>query len=85
MIEETPSSDIESYDLPIIDVQEKRRNFSGYQVNQFVTLADLQQGDSSGTTDTDEGTVGNDSDESGATRLNKKIKGLKDKWPSKRS
>jgi len=50
------SSDIGSYGLPVTDVQEKKRNFSGYQVNQFYSLADMQMGDTSGTTETDSAT-----------------------------
>lgn len=79
------SANLEAYRLPVTDTQEARRNFSGYQVNQFVSLADLQQGDSSGTTETDEATDPSRKGEQGYTSLNKKLKGLKDKWPSKRS
>lgn len=39
--------------LPITDVQEKRRNFSGYQVEQYFSLEDILNGDTAGTTDTD--------------------------------
>lgn len=69
MIEGEKSSNIGAYSLPITDVQEKRRNFSGYQVEQFFTLADLQQGDTSGTTETDSAT---DPSDKGYTKINQK-------------
>lgn len=53
MIEGEKSSNIGAYGLPITDVQEKKRNFSGYQVNQYFSLADMQDGDYAGTTETD--------------------------------
>lgn len=53
MIEGEKSSELSAYTLPITDTDEKRRNFAGYQVSQPYTLADMQQGDSSGTTETD--------------------------------
>lgn len=74
MIEGEASANIGNYNLPAIDVQEKRRNFNGYQVNQYFTMADVQQGDTSGTTDTDSVT---DTDRktgfaSGYTKINQK-------------
>lgn len=62
-------TDINSYKLPITDVQEKRRNFSGYQVAQPYSLADIQQGDTSGTTETDSAT---DPSDKGYTKINQK-------------
>lgn len=44
---------IEAYKLPVIDTQESLRNFSGYQVSQPYSLSEIQQGDTSGTTETD--------------------------------
>jgi general stress protein YciG len=71
---------INNYKLPAIDVDESRRNFDGYQVEQFFTMADLQGGDEAGTTDTDYITHkgGNNSyssyngDRSGYTNINRK-------------
>lgn len=62
-------AEIGAYNLPVTDVDEKRRNFSGYQVNQFFTLADIQQGDTSGTTETDSKTASKDG---GYTKINMK-------------
>lgn len=73
MIQGEKSTSMGSYQLPITDVDEKRRNFSGYQVNQYFNLADIQQGDTSGTTDTDSvtDTETNDRGGDGYTRINR--------------
>lgn len=63
------SANIGAYGLPITDVQEKKRNFSGYQVNQYYNLADIQDGDYAGTTETDSAT---DKSAGGYTAINKK-------------
>lgn len=70
MIEGEKSSSIGAYSLPVTDVDEKRRTFSGYQVNQYFTMADLQQGDTSGTTETDSKTDPKGS--GGYTKINQK-------------
>lgn len=69
MLEGEASSKISAFGLPVTDVDEKRRNFNGYQVNQYFTMADLQQGDTSGTTETDSAT---DPDSGGYTKINQK-------------
>lgn len=69
MIQGEQSTNIESFRLKDTDVQEQRRNFSGYQVNQFFTMADLQEGDTSGTTETDSATAKADK---GYTKINQK-------------
>lgn len=77
MIQGEQSTNIESFRLKDTDVQEQRRNFSGYQVNQFFTMADLIQGDSEGTTETDAATAEQEGANSyvkgnGYTRINQK-------------
>lgn len=64
------NTNIESYNLPICDVQTQRRNFPGYSESQVYSLADLQMGDTSGTTDTDSKT--SSQGDEGTTRINKK-------------
>lgn len=44
---------IESYKLPVIDVCHELRNFPGYKENTYFNLADIQEGDTSGATDSD--------------------------------
>lgn len=61
---------IESYKLPVTDVQESRRNFSGYQVSTPYSLEEIQQGDTSGTTETDSKTDKGGS--KGYTKINSK-------------
>lgn len=68
--EETGTTNIESYQLPITDAQESRRNFDGYQVEQYFTLDEIRQGDSAGTTETDSKT--DSSGSGGYTTINKK-------------
>jgi len=63
-------TNIESYRLPVTDTQEARRNFDGYQVEQYFNLADIQAGDTSGTTETDSKTDPKGS--GGYTTINKK-------------
>lgn len=70
MIDGEKSASIGAYSLPITDVQEKKRNFSGYQVEQYYTLADMQDGDYAGTTDTDSKTDTKGS--GGYSKINKK-------------
>jgi len=64
------SYDIDDYGLPVIDVQTQRRNFPGYTESQVYSLADLQMGDTAGTTETDSFTEPKGS--GGYTRINKK-------------
>lgn len=47
----------ESYVLPVIDVDNQRRNFPGYTESQPFSLAEILQGDESGTTETDSKTA----------------------------
>lgn len=63
------SSNINDYKLPIIDVCDQRRNFPGYTEEQVYSLADIQQGDTSGTTETDSKTAPKSG---GYTRINSK-------------
>lgn len=69
---------IENYRLPAIDVQERMRNFNGYQVNQYYTMEEVVQGDTSGTTETDSITDPR-GDPKGYTRINHKS-GTKSQW-----
>lgn len=78
----TGSINIESYKLPVIDTQEARRNFDGYQVEQYFTLDEIRQGDGPGTTETD--SVSDSKGSGGYTSINQK-RGPRDKWPTKRS
>lgn len=48
---------IESYKLPVTDTQRSRRNFEGYEKNQWYNLGELQSGDYAGTTETDSQTA----------------------------
>lgn len=70
MAELEQSSNIDSYNLPATDVCTARRNFPGYSEDTYYTYAELIQGDSSGTTETDSktGTKGS----AGYTRINSK-------------
>ncbi len=53
-IQEGAQSDsIHDYKLPVIDTQEQKRNFPGYEEKQWYTLSELREGDYGGTTDTD--------------------------------
>lgn len=63
------STNIEAFRLKDADVQEVRRNFSGYQVNTYYNLADMQDGDYAGTTETDSAT---EKGVGGYTKINKK-------------
>jgi len=46
-------TDINNYNLPVIDVQTEKRNFPGYSEANYFSLTDIRQGDYSGTTETD--------------------------------
>lgn len=61
------SYQIGSYNLPVCDVQEKKRNFPGYTESQVYTLDELRGGDTSGTTDTDSKT--SSQGDEGSTRI----------------
>jgi len=63
-------NNINSYKLPICDTQEERRNFEGYEKNQWYSLAELQSGDYAGTTDTDSKTESYN--DAGSTSIYKK-------------
>lgn len=58
----------EDYKLPVCDTQTERRNFPGYMEEQFYTLPEIQEGDTSGTTDTDR----DGNTDKGVTKINKK-------------
>lgn len=60
---------IKEYKLPVTDTQTERRNFPGYGESTYFTLADMQQGDTSGTTETDSATG---KSEGGYTKINQK-------------
>lgn len=44
---------IDKYKLPVTDIQRARRNFEGYEKNQWYSLAEIQAGDLGGNTETD--------------------------------
>lgn len=46
-------TEIESYRLPVIDVDTQKRNFPGYAESHFYSLDEIRQGDDSGTTESD--------------------------------
>lgn len=80
---------INSYKLPAMDVQEVRRNFDGYQVQQFFSIEEIQGGDQAGTTDTDSKTEtkkmsysGYNGDRGGYTNINRKSGGPGRNWNS---
>jgi hypothetical protein len=64
------STNIDSYKLPICDTDKQRRNFPGYKESQPYSLVDIQQGDTSGTTESDSKTDSKGS--GGYTRINSK-------------
>ena len=66
---ENKGTKISNYKLPATDVQESLHNFDGYQVEQFFSLEDIRQGDTSGTTETDSKTA---SKSGGYTKINEK-------------
>ena len=70
MKEDSHSTAGAQYNLPICDVDSERRNFPGFTEQEFFTLADIQQGDSSGTTETDSKTDPKGS--GGYTKINSK-------------
>jgi len=76
------SYDIDDYGLPVIDTQTQRRNFPGYTESQVYSLADLQMGDTSGTTETDSATHPQGS--GGYTKINQKS-GPTSRWPNRRT
>lgn len=57
------SKRIQDYKLPIIDVCEEKRNFPGYQKDEYYTLDQIQEGDCSGITETDSQTSGKEDGE----------------------
>lgn len=64
------SSDIQDYNLPVVDVCNARRNFPGYSEDTYYTYAELIQGDTAGTTETDSKTDTKGS--GGYTKINSK-------------
>ncbi|SRR5258708_25862421 len=75
-------TDIESYKLPVVDVDTSRRNYPGYDKQEVYTMEDIQQGDISGTTETDSSTHPQGS--GGYTKINQKM-GKRQHVPIKRS
>ena len=59
------------YELPVTNVNRERRNFEGFEKNQWYTLAELQEAEYAGTTDTDSQTDPQ-GEERGYTPINKK-------------
>ena len=53
----TKDSQLAKYKLPITDVDRARRNFEGYEKNQWYSLGEIQEGDFGGTTETDSKTA----------------------------
>lgn len=49
----TRDTAIDKYKLPATDTQRSRRNFEGYEKNQWYSLGELQSGDYAGNTETD--------------------------------
>jgi hypothetical protein len=78
---------MDNFKLPDHDTQEVRRNFPGYEVETYLTLEDLKQGDHhqerGGMTETDEDTSGQN--DGPYTKLQEKTKGQKSRWPNKQS
>ena len=64
----------DKYKLPVCNVNEEKRNFTGYAGSkQYFTLQEIQEGDPSGTTDSDYYTHKNYNEtNSGYTNINKK-------------
>lgn len=52
-MKEACGTDIESYKIPITDTQKSKRNFPGYKESEWMKLAELQEGDTDGSTDSD--------------------------------
>lgn len=63
-------TDINAYNLPVCDVQSQRRNFPGNTEAQYFTLVDIIEGDTFGTTETDE--ITDPSKAGGESRINQK-------------
>src|SRR5437016_1765361 len=63
-------TNIESYRLPVTDVQTHRRNYLGYTESQPFSLEDIRGGDISGSTETDSATETKGS--GGYTKINQK-------------
>lgn len=72
---------MDSFGLSAMDTQKEGRNFPGYEKKQYVNLGDLQRGDTSGMTETDEETSGKT--DGPYTHLQKKTMGQKTRWPNK--
>lgn len=70
MSELPQGSELSSYKLPVTDVQTDKRNFPGYAVEMEYSLAEICEGDTSGTTETD--SVTHKGGGSGYTKINKK-------------
>ncbi len=74
---------LDNYKLSDLDTQKQRRNFSGYEKKQYVNLAELQEGDTSGMTESDAPTSGKE--DGPYTHIQKKTQGQKSRWPVKSS
>jgi len=57
------SKRIQDYKLPVTDVCHERRNFMGYQKDEYYSLDQIQEGDCSGITETDSKTSGKEDGE----------------------
>lgn len=66
---ESMDGKIVSYKLPVCNINRERRNFEGFEKNQWYSLAELQSGDFGGTTETDSKTA---PEEGGYSTINKK-------------
>lgn len=70
MSELPQGAEISSYSLPVIDVQDRKRNFPGYTEEMVYSLAEIIGGDTQGTTETDSKTDTKGS--RGYTKINSK-------------
>src|SRR5216683_2513492 len=73
-------SDLGSYKLSVTDTQKARRNFEGFEKNQYYSLADMQQENNkfkeqSGHTETDSKTYPSDNEKSVAAIYKRQGKG----------
>jgi hypothetical protein len=79
---------MDNFKLPVQDTQKVRRNFAGVEDKEYMTMAELVEGDhhdghAGGMTETDEATSGKT--DGPYTYIQEKTMGQKSRWPYKQS
>jgi hypothetical protein len=74
---------MDNFKLPVHDTQKVRRNFAGVEDKKYMSLEELQEGDTKGMTETDEATSGQT--DGPYTHIQEQTMGQKSRWPYKQS